>query len=311
MNDEEKRALRNAFGSFATGVTIVTTRQADGTPRGFTANSFTSVSLDPPLLLICVAKSAHSCEVFAQAAHFAVNILSEEQKAVSGLFASRSAEKFQLAKWDAGHSEMPILQASLGSFVCARHELVDAGDHFVLIGRVVDFKVSSRQPLGYFRGSYFTIGLEEPLVNAAGASGGISISAVMECERRILLEKLKGDAYRVPKAPIGDNSLDGLVAALEALGLCPRLDYLYAVYRDSETGHHGIVYHGTVAGDPPETMAYFVLDNLPLDQVHSTAERSMLARYREEFRHGSFGIYQGDEASGLVHRVADRRLSKH
>ncbi len=311
MRDEDKRALRNAFGNFATGVTIVTTRQADGTPRGFTANSFTSVSLDPPLLLICIAKSAHSCDVFAEARHFAINILSEEQKAVSGLFASRSAEKFQLAKWDAGHADMPLLDASLGTFVCARHSLVDAGDHFVLIGQVLDFAVSSRQPLGYFRGSYFTIGLEEPLVNAAGASGSISISAVMECERRILLEKRQGGSFRVPRAPAGDNSLDGLVAALKSSGLAPKLDYLYAVYRDSETGHHGIIYHGTVTGNPPKDMAYFELDSLPLDQVHSAAERSMLARYREEFRHGSFGIYQGDQTEGLVHRVAGQQPSKH
>ena len=70
-------ALRNAFGAFATGVTVITTRQPDGIPRGFTANSFTSVSLDPPLLLVCLAKTAHSADVFAEAPHFAVNILAE------------------------------------------------------------------------------------------------------------------------------------------------------------------------------------------------------------------------------------------
>ena len=87
---------------------MITTRQADGTPRGFTANSFTSVSLDPPLLLVCLAKSARSVDVFSEALHFAVNILAEDQKAVSGLFASRTPDKFQQCDWRPGHAEMPL-----------------------------------------------------------------------------------------------------------------------------------------------------------------------------------------------------------
>jgi (E)-2-((N-methylformamido)methylene)succinate hydrolase len=311
MSEVEKRALRNAFGTFATGVTVVTTRQPDGTPRGFTANSFTSVSLDPPLVLVCIAKSAHSCDVFASAPHFAINILGEAQKAVSGLFASRAADKFELADWHSGHADMPVLDGSLSRFVCARHDVVDAGDHLVLIGRVEDYGVADSQPLGYFRGSYFSIGLEDPLVDVASAGGTIAIGAVMERDQKVLLKHNKDGTYGVPMAPEGRNSLDGLVAELKASGLTARLDYLYAVYRDSETAHHGIYYHGTVSGDPPNNMAYFALEDIPLDRIQSRVQRSMLARYREEFRHGSFGIYQGDETAGMVHQVAARQPSKH
>lgn len=309
--DVDKRALRDAFGCFATGVTVVTTRQPDGTPRGFTANSFSSVSLDPPLLLICIAKSALSCDVFATADHFAVNVLSEEQKAVSGLFASQSAEKFDLADWHAGVEGVPLLDGSLGCFTCARHRLVDAGDHLVLIGRVIDHQSRDAQPLGYFRGNYFSIGLEESLVSAAGQSGDVTIGAIMERDQKILLSETAGGGWGVPKAPARNNSLGGLVAGLGDAGLAPELDYLYAVYQDSETGLHGIFYHGKVRGDAPAGMGYFSLDQIPLDRIENVAERSMLARYCEELRHGSFGIYQGDETKGTVHRVVHQKLSDH
>ena len=88
--------MRTAFGSFMTGVTIVTTAGVDGSPRGFTANSFTSVSIEPPLLLICIGKSAASMEVFRKAHGFAVNILAEDQKDTSVLFASKRPDKFEV-----------------------------------------------------------------------------------------------------------------------------------------------------------------------------------------------------------------------
>ena len=311
MSDDDKRSLRDAFGCFATGVTVVTTRQQDGTPRGFTANSFSSVSLDPPLLLICVAKTAHSCDTFAESDHFGINVLSEEQKAVSGLFASRAPDKFEQADWHSGYADVPLLDGALVSFACERHKLVDAGDHLILIGLVKEHETRESQPLGYFRGSYFSIGLEEPLVNAVGAGGKVSIGAVMEREQKILLQKMPDGSFCVPQTAGDHSSLDTLVSKMKVAGLDPQLDYLYAIYSDSETGRHGIYYHGTVLGEAPENMAYFALSELPLDRVPSGAERSMLTRYREEYKHGSFGIYQGDEASGLVHKVAGLHPSKH
>ena len=90
----DRKQLRNAFGSFMTGVTVVTTRESSGIPRGFTANSFTSVSLDPPLVLICIDKAAESVDVFTGSDGFAVNILASDQADVSGLFASKRADKY-------------------------------------------------------------------------------------------------------------------------------------------------------------------------------------------------------------------------
>lgn len=304
MGDDAKRALRDAFGSFATGVTVVTTRQADGAPRGFTANSFSSVSLDPPLLLVCIAKTAHSCEAFVSAEHFAVNVLADDQKEVSGLFASRSPDKFSLARWHAGPQDMPMISGALAGFTCARHRLVDAGDHLVLIGRVLTHHARDGQPLGFFRGAYFDLGLERPLADAAARSGDGTIGAVLTNGEAVLLEEKAGGAIAVPKAPPADNMVRALLEHLEERGLAARLDHLYAVFQNARSGSHSIVYHGSVSGAAPEGMAYHDLDALPLDRIESDAERSMLRRYQREFRHGRFGIYHGTETDGVVHAIS-------
>ncbi|MFT4716746.1 MAG: flavin reductase (DIM6/NTAB) family NADH-FMN oxidoreductase RutF [Paracoccaceae bacterium] len=309
MSDIDKRALRDAFGTFATGVTVITTLQPDGTPRGFTANSFSSVSLDPPLLLVCLAKSAYSCDSFTEAKHFAVNVLSEGQKDVSGLFASQSPDKFTQASWSPGAYDMPLLEGSLCSFTCAQHRLVDAGDHLILIGRVLDHKTADKQPLGYFRGNYFTIGFEDQLVKAAGDTGNVVIGALVAQSQKILLRQLADGMFAVPTAPTNANSLEGLTEMLNKFGLKPQLDHLYAVYQDSETGQHVIQYHGTVSGKAPDGMAFFAINDIPLDHIASKAERSMLARYQSELRHGSFGIYQGDENKGVVHEIKQQNPS--
>ncbi len=297
-------ALRQAFGAYPTGVTVLTSRQADGTPRGFTANSFTSVSLEPPLLLACLAKSAHSCGVFMEAEGFAVNVLGEEQKAVSGLFASRAADKFEQCAWREGAGGLPLIDGALAHFACSRERLVDAGDHIVLIGRVIDLAVREGNPLGYFRGSYFSIGLEDRLVSAVAASGGTRIGAVLIREGMLLLEETDGGGLTVPSVAGASPSLESLRTELSARGLSPMVEFLYAVYEDRDSGLQGIYYHGTFDGEPGKGLALAPLGDLPMERIASAAEKSMLQRYAGEFRHGAFGIYQGNETTGTVRRVA-------
>ncbi|MBL4767969.1 MAG: CoA transferase, partial [Rhodobacteraceae bacterium] len=303
MSDSEKRDLRDAFGAFATGVTVVTTRQSDGTPRGFTANSFTSVSLDPPLVLVCVAKSAHSCDVFTGAEHFAINVLGEDQRSVSGLFASQNPDKFDIAEWDPGTADMPLIRGSLASFICLGDKVVDAGDHIILLGKVIDFSVQNGAPLGYFRGSYFSASLEHTLVSTASKTGESVIGAVVSRGDKLLLVVAPDGSITVPTAPETMHSLVGLKTMLQKTGLSAELDFLYAVYHDRETGIHGIYYHGSVTGKAPAGMAFVAIDRIPLERVSNLAERSMLARYSDEFTHGNFGIYQGNETRGIVSRV--------
>ncbi len=311
MLDTDRRALRDAFGCFATGVTVVTTRQEDGVPRGFTANSFTSVSLDPPMLLVCVAKTAHSCPVFTDAPHFAVNVLSQDQKDLSGIFASRETDKFEQVPWRSGVARMPVFDGALAHLVCACERIMDAGDHVILLGRVIGHETGPGQPLGYFRGTYFSAGNEQDLIDAASHGGDIEIGALIEGEGALLLANASGGGLEVPKAPGIIPDIDVLTTLLQQAGLTVDLDFLYAVFRDSATGRYGIFYHGTASGTPPQGHQFYPMDDLPLSRVRNAAERSMLTRYVAEHQQGSFGIYQGDETRGTVHRIASHEPSTY
>ena len=296
----DPKPLRSAFGAFATGVTVITTRQPDGTPRGFTANSFTSVSLDPPLLLVCLAKSAHSAEVFAQAPHFAVNILAEDQKAVSGLFASRAPDKFAQCAWTPGHGDVPLIDGSLAQFACANHQLVDAGDHLILIGRIEDVATSEGQPPGYFRGNYFSVGIEKDLAEAAAATKGSRLGAVLSCDGGVLL-KTDADQLRLPLAP--EPTLDSLTTKLTALGLRPEIDFVYATFDDRSTGGHAVYYHGSVCGPLPAGYRIVPLTDPATARITNPAEAQMLSRYADDFRNGSFSIYHGTETTGQTRQI--------
>ncbi len=151
----DARTLRDAMGCFATGVTIITAHAADGKPIGLTANSFTSVSLDPPLLLVCIANNSGSAEVLRSAESFAVNVLQIGQQPVSNLFAGKNEDRFAGTRWEVGEYGAPILLGSLGVFECKHHALHEAGDHFLLVGQVEKASFEPRRdPLLYFRGKY-------------------------------------------------------------------------------------------------------------------------------------------------------------
>ena len=133
----DPRTLRDALGCFATGVTVVTCVDPAGTPAGLTVNSFTSVSLEPPLLLVCVHKLAASAEALIGASHFAINVLQTGQQPASIRFATRDEDRFGVTPWSCGEAGAPILKDSLGVFECERFAVYDGGDHHILVGQVV------------------------------------------------------------------------------------------------------------------------------------------------------------------------------
>lgn len=151
----DARTFRDALGCFATGVTVVTAMDAQCQPVGLTANSFTSVSLDPPLLLVCIAKNAGSATVLEQAERFAVHVLQIGQQPTSNRFASKTEDRFGATPWEVGEFGTPILTGSLASFECDQDAVHDGGDHFILVGRVLKARFEPRRdPLLYFRGKY-------------------------------------------------------------------------------------------------------------------------------------------------------------
>ena len=157
MMNIDPRKLRDAFGCFMTGVTVVTTMSDDESPVGFTANSFTSVSIDPPMLLVCPGKYLSSFDIFENCDYFAVNILSQDQQNVSDIFAKFNGDRFSQVNWQKGHMDMPLLNASTAQFICKKSQAIPAGDHSILLGEVIDFNNTDQPGLGYAAGQYFTL----------------------------------------------------------------------------------------------------------------------------------------------------------
>ena len=151
----DPRAFRAALGCFATGVTVITA-QAQGRRVGVTANSFNSLSLEPPLILWSLVKTSSSYPTFAAASHFAVNILADDQIALSNQFARPSDDKFAGADVTEGQGGCLLLSETCATIQCANENILDGGDHWILIGRVTCFTASENPPLLYYRGGYST-----------------------------------------------------------------------------------------------------------------------------------------------------------
>jgi 3-hydroxy-9,10-secoandrosta-1,3,5(10)-triene-9,17-dione monooxygenase reductase component len=146
--------FRNALGTFTTGVTIITARGPDGTPVGVTANSFNSVSLDPPLVLWSLAKNAGSLPVFEAAKYFAVHILAADQEELSNRFASRGSDKFGNLEVETGLGGTPLLSGCCTRMQCRTAYQYEGGDHVILVGEVVNFDRSEAAPLVFQAGKY-------------------------------------------------------------------------------------------------------------------------------------------------------------
>lgn len=294
--------FRRALGSFLTGVTIVTTRDETGAPRGFTANSFTSVSLDPPLVLVCIGDHAFSYETFATCDRFAINVLGADDRDMSNLFASKAPDKFERVAWRPGGDGTPLIEGAIGVFDCTTHDRVVAGDHVILVGLVQDFGAGEGAPLGFHRGGYVALREAEDAVRAIDA-GTVRVGAIVEKHGAVLLDRVAG-GLRLPRAArlgTADGSEDGsLHAALSERGVSVNLRHVFAAYEDGAT--QCLFYRGeTEAGD--ETL-FTDLATLDWAQIADPAERSMLRRYDQERRTMGFGIYVGGAVSGDVHRLA-------
>lgn len=146
--------FRQALGTFATGVTIITTRAQDGEPVGLTVNSFNSVSLDPPLVLWSLARNALSLEIFQNTEHWAVHVLSSTQQELSNLFASRGEDKFSGLEVEAGIGDVPLLRNCTARFQCRTASQYEGGDHVIFVGEVLDFDRSDAAPLVFHGGRY-------------------------------------------------------------------------------------------------------------------------------------------------------------
>jgi flavin reductase (DIM6/NTAB) family NADH-FMN oxidoreductase RutF len=150
--ESDGRAFRSALGSFATGVAVVTARDADGSPAGITANSFSSVSLDPPLILWSPKLASRRYATFAEAPHFAVHVLARDQQALCDHFVRESG--FGPVPFSSGPEGLPLLEGCLARFLCRQEAVLPGGDHAIILGRVWQAARRDGAPLVFQGGKY-------------------------------------------------------------------------------------------------------------------------------------------------------------
>ena len=150
----DKGTFRAVMGSFAAGVTIVTVRDAAGDPKGFTATGICSLSLDPPLLLVCVDHRSETLPAMQEASSFAVNMLKRGTEELSARFASRGIDKFAVLSWSEGALGAPILDDVLAYAECSVKAKYPGGDHTIFVGEIEHASAFEGEPLVYYRGSY-------------------------------------------------------------------------------------------------------------------------------------------------------------
>ena len=303
-------AFRAALATFLTGVTIVTTKDEAGRQWGLTANSFTSVSLDPPLILFCVASRAGSYDAFSRCTGFAVNILSYDQLDLAHRFSRYGPyDKFEGVEVRASVNGAPVLPGSSAWLGCSVHQRIVAGDHLVVIGRVLDVETNGHRPLGYSRGNFLSLAPERP--SSPRQALRCRVQWMIDTEDGdILLARRAEGQWALPTSPEAEVRLDDewLVAAARRVAGADVLDtpVLFAVYDDSADGVVTLAYRCRVSGPVVKTSARleFVESQRALDETReSDLVYSMVERFVSERDEDAFGIYSGTVEQGRVMRV--------
>ena len=157
----DQQRFRDAMASFPSGVTVVTTVDRRGAWRGFTASSFCSVSVDPPLVIVCLATSAECHPAFVGADHWAIHVVGNTNADIAMRFATRGADKFGAGDFRPGEHGLPLLDDVSVRLSCSAHGSYPAGDHTVLVGRVEDVHLGEELPAVYFRRRFHDLGASE------------------------------------------------------------------------------------------------------------------------------------------------------
>jgi flavin reductase (DIM6/NTAB) family NADH-FMN oxidoreductase RutF len=289
-----------------TGVTVVTTMDADDKPLGFTANSFSSVSLDPPLLLVSIANSSANLESFVKGNGFAVNVLHEGQKDISATFARRSADRFATVYWRRGPVGAPLIADVSAWFDCTLEQAIPAGDHTILLGRIGGFEASSLPGLGYYRGAYAT-----PTATTAALPAGpdVVISAILEVEGQVLLVDDGRGGLSVPMMRVGRDGVQLALAKLLAdIDVPAEAGSIYAVYEDASLSTQHIALRCPARSAKPTRGAFVELSRAGVADVTDPALRQMLERLADESRQGNYGIYFGTHEQGRVQRLSEEQI---
>ncbi|MFG1955622.1 flavin reductase [Micromonospora sp. NPDC048830] len=295
MNDP--LLFRRTMGRFPTGVTVVTTRDAAGRPWGMTANSFTSVSLTPPLISLCIDRRAGSFSAFSQCRTFGVSILAEHQRDLAVRFATPLDDKFTGVATREEHPGAILLAESAATLICFVHSRVDIGDHVMLVGAVQDCTLGHHPPLGYCDGSFFTTsGSVDTSLGKTRPGRQILVGWLVEYEARILLSRDGATGkWRLPVGPLQagptmSEALTGTSQVLMNQVIEPEFLYSAIDLSESETCH---VYRARPSVLPHQTpdLRLFAEDDIPWSGLSHSSMEVILRRYFDERVSDRFGIF--------------------
>lgn len=299
--------FRRTMGSFMTGVTIVTTTDSGGRPRGMTMTSFTSVSLDPPLVLVCVDRGAASFDAFVASRGIAVHILASAQESLARMFASKAPDKFAHVTTETGHGGAPIIRDVHAYLDCVTDQVVMAGDHAIIVARVLDFGSEDRRPLAFYQGKFNSFSVDEQILQQQiDARTKTAVRWVVETDGGDLIVCEGADGgLRLPEVKLrpGELSHRGLSAAATAcIGVNTAVDFLYSIY-DGQQGATVLTYRGRTNSFVPTLASGFTL--VPTvegaaDRFVDQSERAVITRYVNERLGAAFGIYAGSQLEGAV-----------
>ncbi|MDB4087682.1 flavin reductase family protein [Amylibacter sp.] len=306
MKKLDPKLLRNAFGKFMTGVTVVTAVKDDGKYVGFTANSFSSVSLDPPMLLVCPGKFLSSYDTFSKCDHFSVNILSEGQEKISNIFATSDEDRFLKVPHSLDMNGVPIINGATVQFSCSTRNIIPTGDHCVLIGQVDDFKLSEEPGLGYVGGQYFSLGLERAAFNKT-VSNAICGAIIEDGENIILIKSADGLHPPQCKAIDRSNLIKDLNSTLIDHGISAKLGQAYSVFEGVKSREHSTYFlaTGNIISPSPEVIL-IPISQLNAQKYSSPAISRMMSRFSLEAQSRNFCLYLGDVEKGSIHDTLER-----
>jgi flavin reductase (DIM6/NTAB) family NADH-FMN oxidoreductase RutF/pimeloyl-ACP methyl ester carboxylesterase len=301
MKAIDSRELRNAFGSFMTGVTVVTAISNTGEKVGFTANSFTSVSVEPPLLLVCPSNKLSSFDIFNRCEHFVVNILAADQQDISNTFAGGKGDRFADITWHSDVNGCPVIDGSVAHFSCSTHSNIPAGDHILLVGQVNDFTSNDKLGLGYAKGGYFNLGMEHRAEELTHSLNGV-VGGIIEFEQKVLLCSTE-KGYSLPQIAISaeQGSQESLRQYLDGQGITSEFTAVYSIYENLSDKTFTSFYRLNASNDNTAELGEYIDINHIADLTFISDDiQSMMERFLFEKKNDSFGLYVGDQKSGDI-----------
>lgn len=296
-------ALRRAFGSYMTGVTIVSTADNNALPVGFTANSFTSVSMNPPMILVCPGNHLNSYELFNSVSHFAVSVLAEGQEQIANNFASKREERFSGTKWHTDQYGSPLIEDVCATFSCSVHQRHIAGDHTVLIGEVLQFEQFDRNGLGYGNNGYFSLSKEQqsdrPSRNDITGITGIIVSYQNQL---LVVKNEKGLTLPTFEQTETHGARSALTQQINQLNPDISIGPVYSIYDDNLQLRRYTFFLASAPDNSLQSIGEFIpIESLNTNEFYDKAQSIMVERFITEVRNKLFGLYVGDYDAGDIH----------